>query len=179
MDQENRRKRKKSPPITPNREGDLAAEALPEAPAKARPRGRLGRRWLLNTLAITLVVVAIAVSAFSLAMYSYYTSTILATLESKAQTAAGMFRNYTETTYLSTARQFINQFEDKNRIGVQLLNANGRVLMSSMMDISGASAHSPDVSAAINEKRVRTNIGFDPDTGDNVAHTRIPDNRSK
>lgn len=174
MDQESRRKRKKSPPITPKREGDSAAEALPEAPARARPRGRLRRRWLLNTLAVTLVVVAIAVSAFSLAMYSYYTSTILATLESKAQTAAGMFRNYTETTYLSTARQFIGQFEEKNKIEVQILNASGRVLMSSMMDISGASAHSPDVAAAISEKRVRTNIGFDPDTGDNVISASAP-----
>ena len=174
MDQESRRKRKKSPPITPKREGSAAEEAKAEAPVRARPRGRLRRRWLVNTLIITLAVVAIAVSAFSLAMYSYYTSTILATLESKAQTAAGMFRNYTETTYLSTARQFVNQFEEKNKIEVQILNSSGRVLMSSMMDISGASAHSPDVAAAIGEKRVKTNIGLDPDTGDDVVSASAP-----
>lgn len=161
-------------PITPKREAGQREEPQDEAPVKVRRRGRLRRRWLLNTLAVTLVVVAIAVSAFSLAMYSYYTSTILATLESKAQTAAGMFRNYTETTYLSTARQFVNQFEDKTRIEVQILNGGGRVLMSSMMDISGASTHSPDVAAAISEKRVKTNIGLDPDTGDNVVSASAP-----
>ena len=174
MDQESRRRRKKSQPIKPKREDDPVEEAQAEVTVKVRPRGRLRRRWLMNTLAVTLVVVAIAVSAFSLAMYSYYTSTILATLESKAQTAAGMFRNYTETTYLSTARQFVNQFEDKTRIEVQILNSSGRVLMSSMMDISGTSAHSPDVAAAINEKRVRTNIGVDPDTEDHVVSASAP-----
>ena len=174
MDQENRRRRKKNLPITPKREEVPEEDAQAEAPAKKRPRGRLRRRWLINTLAVTLVVVAIAVSAFSLAMYSYYTSTILATLESKAQTAAGMFRNYTETTYLFTARQFINQFEEKNFIEVQILNSNSRVLMSSMMDISGAGTHSPDVAAAINEKRVKTHIGLDPDTDDEVISASAP-----
>lgn len=174
MDQENRRKRRRNLPMAPKREDKALEDGPSDSPAQGRPRGRLRVRWLLNTLAVTLVVVAIAVSAFSLAMYSYYTSTILATLESKAQTAAGMFRNYTETTYLSTARQFISQFEEKTTIEVQILNSSGRVLMSSMMDISGASAHSPDVSAAIGEKRVKTHIGQDPDTGDDVISASAP-----
>ena len=151
MEQDSRGKRRKNLPMAPKREERTLEEGAAEGRAKGRPRGRLRRRWLANTLAVTLVVVAIAVSAFSLAMYSYYTSTILATLESKAQTAAGMFRNYTETTYLSTARQFISQFEEKTTIEVQILNSGGRVLMSSMMDISGASTHSPDVAASIAE----------------------------
>ena len=174
MDQESRRRRRKPLPIEPKREEKPEAELAAEVPGRKKPRGRLRRRWLLNTLAVTLVVVSIAVSAFSLAMYSYYTSTILATLESKAQTAAGMFRNYTETTYLSTARQFINQFEEKSIIEVQILNSGGRVLMSSMMDISGASTHSPDVADAISGKRVRTHNGQDPDTGDVVISASAP-----
>ncbi|MDE6260697.1 MAG: HAMP domain-containing histidine kinase [Oscillospiraceae bacterium] len=139
-----------------------------------RRRGRLRRRWLMNTLAVTLVVVAFAVSAFSIAMYSYYTSTILATLESKAQTAAGMFRNYTETNYLATARQFVNQFEEKTVIEVQILNADGRVKISSMVGISGASVNSPDTTSAISLKRVRTFEGIDPDTGDSVISASAP-----
>jgi len=88
-----------------------------EQKKKAVRRGVLRRRWLVNTLVTTFAIVAIAVSAFSLAIYNYYLATIAATLESKAQTAAGMFQNYTETTYLYAARQFINQFEEKNKIG--------------------------------------------------------------
>ena len=120
------------------------------------------------------LVVAVAVTAFSLAMYSYYTSTILATLESKAQTAAGMFRNYTETTYLYNARQFVNQFEEKNYIEVQILNASGRVQISSMMDISGAGVETSDVSSAIAEKRVVPYTGPDPSTGDHIIAASAP-----
>ncbi len=173
MEQENRRKRRKPLPMEPKREEGAAEEAKQEVPIKRR-RGRLRRRWLLNTLAVTLVVVVIAVSAFSLAMYSYYSSTILATLESKAQTAAGMFRNYTETSYLATARQFVSQFEEKTTIEVQILNADGRVLISSMVDISGAGVNSPDTIAAISLKRVRTFEGIDPDTGDSVISASAP-----
>ncbi|MDE6839903.1 MAG: HAMP domain-containing protein [Oscillospiraceae bacterium] len=173
MEQESRRRRKKNLPITPKREEKPKEDKPAEAPER-RPRGRLRRRWLLNTLAVTLVVVASAVSAFSLAMYSYYTSTIVASLESKAQTAAGVFRNYTENTYLYTARQFVNQFEEKTSIEVQILTASGRVLMSSMMDISGASVSSPDVAEAISTKRVRTSGGMDPDTGDSLVSASAP-----
>ena len=59
MEQENRGKRRKSRPVKP------------EQAADKRPRGKLRWRWLLNTLGATLVVVAVAVTAFSLAMYSY------------------------------------------------------------------------------------------------------------
>ena len=171
MEQENRRKRRKAIPAQPKKEP--VADELQAAP-KEKPRGKLRWRWLLNTLAATFVVVALAVTAFSLAMYSYYSSTILATLEGKAQTAAGMFRNYTDTTYLFTARQFVNQFEEKSTIELQILNAGGRVLMSSTMDISGASVDSSDVRTAISEKRVATSMGPDGNTGDHVVSASAP-----
>ena len=169
MGQDSRGKRRKNKPVKP------AAESTAEGAADGvRPRRKLRRRWLFNTLAATFLVVAVAITAFSLAMYSYYRSTILATLESKAQTAAGMFRNYTETTYLSTARQFINQFEEKNTIEAQILDASGRVVISSMMSMSGAGVDTPDASDAIGTKRVVPFSGPDPSTGDHIAAVSAP-----
>ena len=172
MEQESRGKRRKSKPAVPIKEP--AAEELQAAKKKKRPRGKLRRRWLLNTIGATFVVVVIAVTAFSLAMYGYYSSTILASLESKAQTAAGMFRNYTETTYLATARQFVSQFEEKTTIEVQILNSSGRVLISSMIDISGASVGTSDAAEAISTKQVRTYSGPDPSTGDHIVSAAAP-----
>lgn len=149
------------------------AEEVQEV-SQPRRRTRLRWRWLFNTLAATLVVLVVAISALTLAMYTYYTSTIQANLESRAETAAGMFRNYTESGYLSAARQFINQFEDKTTIEVQFLTSAGRVLMSSNMDISGGSARSGDVAAAIENRRVETTIGLDASTGDDVVSASAP-----
>ncbi len=168
---ESRGKRRKRKPVKPAAE--LAAEELQQQDRR-RPRRKLRWRWLVNTLAVTFVVVAIAVTAFSLAMYSYYRSTVVASLESKAQTAAGMFRNYTETTYLFTARQFINQFEEKSTIEAQILNGSGRVMISSMMDISGANVDTPDVEDAISSKRVVPYYGPDPSTGDHIVAASAP-----
>ena len=167
-ERQNRHKRRKSQPVQP------PSPVQETAGRRHRPRGRLRRQWLINTLAATFMVIAVAVSAFSLAMYSYYTSTIEASLESKAQTAAGMFRNYTETTYLATARQFVNQFEDKAVIEVQILNSSGRVLMSSMMDISGSSVDTPDVADAIATKQVAPFQGVDLSTGDQIVSASAP-----
>ena len=74
---------------------ETAPAAAPQTPRRPRGRKRLRRRWLFNALTATFLVLAVAVSAFAVSMYTYYTSTIRANLESRAQTAAGMFRLYT------------------------------------------------------------------------------------
>ena len=91
-------------------------EALQEPAGKKKKRRRGGvirRRWLTNTLAATFAIVVVAVTVFTVAMNNFYTSTISANLESRAQTVAAMFQDYTESNYRSAARQFINEFDAK------------------------------------------------------------------
>lgn len=141
---------------------------------KRRRGGVIRRRWMTNTLAATFAIVAVAVSVFAVAMNNYYTSTIMATLESRAQTVADMFQDYTESYYRSTARDFVNSFEEKDNIEVQFLNSKGRVLMSSLLDISGGSPDTLDVKGAINTKRLSTWKGTDPNTGDSIMAASAP-----
>ena len=146
-----------------------------EEPVKKRRRaGVIRRRWMRNTVLATLAIVIIAVGAFTMAMYNYYTSTIMASLESRAQTAAGMFRNYTESNYLYAARQFISQFEEKNVMEVQFLTSSGRVLMTSLMDISGGKPGTGDVAIAIYTKDLASWEGDDPSTGDHIMSASAP-----
>ena len=151
---------------------DVLAE--PEEKKKRRRGGVIRRRWMTNTLAATFAIVAVAVSVFAVAMNNYYTSTIMATLESRAQTVADMFQDYTESYYRSTARDFVNSFEEKDNIEVQFLNSKGRVLMSSLLDISGSSPDTLDVNGAINTKRLSTWEGTDPNTGDSIMAASAP-----
>lgn len=151
---------------------DVLAE--PEEKKKRRRGGVIRRRWMTNTLAATFAIVAVAVSVFAVAMNNYYTSTIMATLESRAQTVADMFQDYTESYYRSTARDFVNSFEEKDNIEVQFLNSKGRVLMSSLLDISGGSPDTLDVKGAINTKRLSTWKGTDPNTGDSIMAASAP-----
>lgn len=144
-------------------------------PKKMRRRGGvIRRRWMTNTLAATFAIVAVAVAVFTIAMNSYYNSTIMAMLESRAQTVANLFQDYTESYYRSTARDFVNSFEEKDSIEVQFLNYTGRVLMSSLLDISGGAPDTLDVSGAINTKTLTTWKGTDPSTGDSIMAASAP-----
>ena len=136
--------------------------------------GVLRRRWLTNTLAATFAIVMVAVAVFAVAMNNYYTSTIMATLESRAQTVADMFQDYTESNYRSAARQFINQFEEKDKIEVQFITSARRVLISSMLDISGAYPGTLDIDGAITTKKVTPYKGEDPNTGDRIMAVSAP-----
>ena len=150
------------------------AEPQEEKPRKRRRSGVIRRRWLRNTVLATLAVVIVAFGAFTMAMYNYYTSTIMASLESRAQTAAGMFQNYTRSNYLGYARQFINQFEGKNKMEVQFLTPAGRVLMTSLMDISGGKPDTQDVADAIETGALSSWEGEDPSTGDHIMSASAP-----
>ena len=150
---------------------------MAQMPVQKNPHHRTGvlrRRWLVNTLAATFAIVAIAVSVFTMAMYSYYTSTIVATLESRAQTIADMFQGYTESNYRYAARQFIDQFEEKSSMEVQFLTSGGRVLMSSLMDISGSYPDTTDINRALTEKKLTSWQGEDPTTGDTIMAASAP-----
>ena len=143
-------------PRTEEEQAEQAARDKEREKKKARRRhnGVIRRRWLINSVLTTFIIVAVAVTALSLSVYNYYSATMLATLESQASTAAGVFRNYTETTYLYSARQFINQFEDKDVIEVQFLSATGWVRMSSLMDVSGDYPGTQDVRDAITNQKL-------------------------
>ncbi|MDD6160214.1 MAG: HAMP domain-containing sensor histidine kinase [Oscillospiraceae bacterium] len=141
---------------------------------KRRYSGVLRRRWMTNTLLATFAIVAVAVLVFSMSMRNYYVSTVQATLESRAQTVAGMFQDYTESTYRSAARQFVNQFEEKNTMEVQFLTPGGRVLMSSLLNISGSSPGSPDIEGALASRELTTRSYQDASTGDHLMASSAP-----
>ena len=145
---------------------------------KERKRwGRTGvirRRWLFNSVLATFGIVAVAVTALTLAISNYYSATMQTSLESRAQTAAGMFQNFTESTYLYSARQFITQFEDRDRIEVPFLSATGWIRMTSLMDMSGGYPGTPDVANAIQNRDLSVWSGQDPSTGDRIMAVSAP-----
>ena len=149
-------------------------EAERERTRRRQRSGAIRRRWLINTLAASFSILTITVVVFAVAMYSYYTSTVMATLESQAQTVAGMFQSYTESSYRYAARQYINQFQEKNKMEVQFLTAGGRILLSSLMDISGGYPGTEDVERAIATQETASWQGRDPATRDSIVAASAP-----
>ena len=63
------------------------------------------RRWLINSVGVVLLVLAMALGTFSAAMWSYYYSTTLNDLKRRAADEAGGFGSYTRSQYWTNAQK--------------------------------------------------------------------------
>ena len=94
------------------------------------------QRWLLNSVGILVMILAVVVVAFSLVTRNYYDSNRYTYRESKARVAANYFSsNVSGDTsgedYLATAQDYVSSFEDGTRLELQFLDPGGTVIYSS------------------------------------------------
>ena len=140
---------------------------------RARARG-IRQRWMVNSLAVVLFVVLLGVSAFSLAMSSFYYSTMSSDLEARATMATRSFRNFTETEYNNRAASYVAEFEDKGKLEIQFLNPFGRIQYSSYGLTAGSTPGTADIAGAIENKVLTPWTGNDPNTGEHIMCVASP-----
>ena len=117
----------------------MARKPLMKKPKAARPAQRptkrqgIRRRWMLNSISVVLLVVVIAVTAFTLAMSGYSYSTMGSSLENQAQTATNIIisTSTSQSMFTTTARNYVSTATERDRLEFQLLSSSGRVLLSS------------------------------------------------
>ena len=104
------------------------------------------QRWLFNSLGVVMLILLLMVGTLSVALWSFYDSSMTSGLEAQASSAAMQFRRYsTRSEYYKAAQTFIDGFEDKNRIEVQFLDNSGTVLYTGQGLASGTVPNTPDV----------------------------------
>ena len=86
------------------------------------------RRWLLNSVAIVLLILTLAVGAFAAMLWSYYYTGTADDLTRKATSSANGFRMYTRSDYRAAAQQTVNSYEDKSSLELQFLDTGGAVI---------------------------------------------------
>ena len=132
------------------------------------------RRWLVNSVAIVLLILALAVGAFAAMLYSYYYGGTADDLERKATSSANGFRMYTRSDYRAAAQQTVNSYEDKSRLELQFLDTTGAVLYSGNDLTAGSTPSTPDIQKALNERTASPWRGRDPDTGERILAASSP-----
>ena len=110
------------------------------------------RRWLMNSVAIVLLILTLAVGAFAAMLWSYYYDGTADDLERKATSSANGFRMYTRSDYRAAAQQTVNNYEDKSRLELQFLDTTGAVLFSGNDLTAGSTPSTPDIQKALNER---------------------------
>ncbi|MEG1395676.1 MAG: HAMP domain-containing sensor histidine kinase [Oscillospiraceae bacterium] len=134
------------------------------------------KRWMVNSISTVLLIVLLAVTAFSAAMASFYYNSIASGLEIKVKTAVGYYTSArSELEYRQSARTNAETFDEKNTMELQFINVRGAVDYSSYgLTISGSRPGTPDIDGAIADKKITPWTGNAPETGERVMAVSAP-----
>ena len=139
------------------------------------------RRWLLNSISILVMILAVMVIAFSLVMKNYYDSSILSDMESKARTASSYFGSYAASSdissgdYLTIAQDYVSSFEDGTKIELQFLTPDGKVIYSSNgLTLSGTMPETPDLLQLRDKQEITSWTGTSAQTGERITAVSAP-----
>lgn len=131
---------------------------------KGKIRG-IRRRWLLNSVGVVLLILALALGTFIASLRSYYYTGTTDDLMSRASSTAYSFRNYTSSEYSTVAQRTVSEYEEKGLLELQFLDETGAVLYSGNDLAAGTTPDTPDIQGALEDQETTPWIGRDPSTG--------------
>ena len=136
------------------------------------------RRWMTNSIGVVLFVILFAVTAFSVALGSYYYATMTNELQTKAEYVVSFFRDYrTESEYYQNVVTFVNNnSEGKDEVEMQFLGPNGAIRFSTFGLAAYSSPGTPDIAGALSQEDPKTTpwTGRDPSTGEHIMAVTAP-----
>ena len=134
-------------------------------------------RWMVNGIAVLLLIILLGIAAFSVFVYNYYYTSVRTGLENKAQTASEFFTTYVSKTYLEyyqSAYRYTETFEDKDSLELQFVNSRGRVEVSSYGISAGSSPGTPDITNALTKGEISSWTGSNAATGERIMAVSAP-----
>ena len=134
---------------------------------KGKIRG-IRRRWLLNSVGVVALILAIAVLALASSLWNFYYTETLEDLTARANSVVYSFRNYTAPEYRSAAQRMVSDYEEKGKLELQFLDNTGAVLYSGNDLTAGTVPETPDVLGALEKKETVSWMGEDPATGEKI-----------
>ncbi len=92
------------------------------------------KRWLLNTFGVVLAVIILLVVCLCVAAQSVCYNTVEQTLNARVNELSATYEDYTSQStadFQSTAEAFLEEFPYKDSLELQVINASGRVTVTS------------------------------------------------
>lgn len=129
---------------------------------------------MVNSISVVILIAFFAVFSFSAAMASYYYAGMSTGLESKANAAAGFFKNTVESEFRSAANRYVENFDENDKLELQILNPYGRISLSSYGLTSGTTPSTPEIAEAISTGQMKGWSGSDPLTGEHIMAVSAP-----
>ncbi len=96
-------------------------------------RRKITRRWMLNNLSVIITMLLIVEIAFAAAVRSYFYKNVEYSLEKRAEGVSATYMDYDLSGGLANvSRTFVDQFPEKDKMEMQVLDGSGNILISSL-----------------------------------------------
>lgn len=120
------------------------------------------KRWVLNTLLVVIVVVLFVVFCLSYAVRIYYYHSVSQTLNAASAEFISVLEDYSSdpSGFVSTARGYVENFENKEIMEITAIDAKGNVIITSTGFTPDSTEQMPDY-----QKASQDNLSFYEWTG--------------
>ena len=137
----------------------------------------LRKRYMMTTMLVIFLIVVVAVTAYSLAMSGSIYLNVREGLYAKAKTATDFFSNYITRTYAEyydSAYQYMDNFDDINKLELQFINTSGRIELSSHSMTAGSMPGTQDITDALSTGRISPWEGYSDSTREHLMSVSAP-----
>ena len=139
--------------------------------------GGLRKRWLMNTASVVLALGLVCVMAVTASFAVYYYSNMESDMKYRAKTTTDFFAAYIDQAYheyYQSCIKFAQTFEEKDKLELQFISANGKLVASSYGKFAGRSPSTPEIQQAIDSRQIRHYKGRNPLTGERILAVSSP-----
>ena len=139
--------------------------------------GGLRKRGLINTVGVVFVLGLVCVLMVTLVFSAYYYTSIEADMRYRAKTTSdflsgSMSQDY--TAYYQSCIDYANSFEDRNRLELQFIDADGNLVASSYGIWAGIAPKTSEIAEAMNRREISRYYDKDPATGERIIAVSCP-----
>lgn len=134
-------------------------------------------RWLTHNVSLMVLLVLACAVAGIVALSSYYYSCMRSGLEAQLKTTADFFETYisnSQEEFYGSVYSFTQNYEGKNDLELEFLSSSGEIISSSFGLASGSQPETADVTGALDQQKLTSFQGKDPQTGERILAVSIP-----
>ena len=134
-------------------------------------------RWLTHNVSLMVLLVLGCAACAIAALASYYYSCMRSGLEAQLKTTADFFETYISTSqeeFYGSVYSFTQNYEGKNNLELEFLDSSGEIISSSFGLASGSQPETADVKGALEDTKLTSFQGKDPQTGERILAVSIP-----
>jgi len=115
-------------------------------------KGSLARRWIANSLGVTVLVVVTLITTLSVAVKGYVYNGIQSALNGRSDELTNIFSSYgrkSSKEFLAAARSYVEDFPNKESMELMVINQGGHIVTTSVGFAPDETQAMPDYNSAL------------------------------